>query len=165
MPAGRRKFAHTQGVVAQVKWVPDTSAGLNYTGVYANGADDVIMRMSETGMLHEKSEGLMPSVAFKILRDGTSSDNVVAMPSFSGSGSWNFLETGMRTRVTPFELGSCDDLTIRKKLVEGSKWPYSCGIGHIAQNLPNGQSLTTGSANTPYELTFEATSDWVNQFG
>lgn len=165
MPAGRRKFAHTQGVVAQVKWVPDTSAGLNYTGVYANGADDVIMRMSETGMLHEKSEGLMPSVAFKILRDGTSSDNVVAMPSFSGSGSWNFLETGMRTRVTPFELGSCDDLTIRKKLVEGSKWPYSCGIGHIAQNFPNGQSLTTGSANTPYELTFEATSDWVNQFG
>jgi len=82
MPAGRRKFNHTQGVVAQVKWVPDTSAGLNYTGIYDTGADEVIMRMSETGMLHEQSSGLMPSVAFKILRDGVASDNVVAMPSF-----------------------------------------------------------------------------------
>lgn len=60
--------------------------------MYKTGMDNVIMRLSETGMLQEGSTGLMPSMAFKILRDGTFADNVVAMPSFSGSNSWNFLE-------------------------------------------------------------------------
>jgi len=70
----------------------------------------------------------------------------------------------MRSRVDRFEEGSCEDLTIRKKLVEASRWPFSCGIGHISTNFANGTSLTNGSANTPYELTFEATSDWETQF-
>ena len=77
------------------------------------------MRLSETGMLHEDSKGLKPSVAFKFLRDGVDSDNIVAMPSFSGSGSWNFLKEPMLTRVKPFQEGTCDDLTIKKKLLEG----------------------------------------------
>ena len=51
------------------------------------------MRLSETGMIHENSKGLKPSVAFKFLRDGETSDNIVAMPSFAGSGHWNFLKT------------------------------------------------------------------------
>ena len=122
------------------------------------------MRLSETGMLHEQSSGLMPSVAFKILRDGVPSDNVVAMPSFSGSGSWNFLENAMKSRVTRFEEGSCDDLTIRKKLVEGSQWPYSCGIGHIAKNFVDGTEEPLESIVTPYELSFEAKDPWATMF-
>ena len=78
-------------MVAKVKWTPIGDAN-GYTGMYATGMNNVIMRLSETGMLQEGSTGLMPSVAFKILRDGTFADNVVAMPSFSGSNSWNFLE-------------------------------------------------------------------------
>jgi len=130
LPTNRIKLAHTQGVVAQVKWTP--IEGHDYSGTFATGSEYVIMRLSETGMLHELSEGLTPSVAFKFLRDGTSSDNIVAMPSFSNSGSWNFFEKPMKTRVAPFEPDSCEDLTIRKKLVEGSQWPYSCGLSHVA---------------------------------
>ena len=99
------------------------------------GSENVIMRLSETDMLHEESSGLKPSAAFKFLRDGVASDNIVVMPSFEGSGSWNFLKTEMKTRVAPFEDDSCPDLTLRKKLTEGQQWPYSCGIHEIFKHL------------------------------
>ena len=120
------------------------------------------MRLSETGMLHEQSTGLKPSVAFKFLRDGIKSDNVVAMPSFSGSGSWNFLENPMHSRVEAFEEGSCADMTIRKKLVEGSKWPFSCGIGHIGRHNADGSD--TDSVNIPYQLSFETAGNLASKF-
>ena len=41
-------------------------------------SDTVLLRFSESGNLHEESEGLTPSVALKFLRDGTKSANIVA---------------------------------------------------------------------------------------
>merc|ERR1711971_1136681 len=90
MRDGRLKLAHTQGLIAKVKWTP--MAGTGYSGIQDTGAEDIIMRFSETGMIHEDSKGLKPSVAFKFLRDGIESDNIVAMPSFGNSGHWNFLK-------------------------------------------------------------------------
>lgn len=118
MADGRLKTVHTQGVHAKVKWTP--IAGTGYSGIQNEGSEHVIMRLSETGMLHEDSKGLKPSVAFKFLRDGVESDNIVAMPSFSGSTSWNFFKEPMLTRVAPFEASNtCDRQTIQKKLLEG----------------------------------------------
>lgn len=94
MPEGEKKLTHAQGVVAKVNWEPVNNAN-GYTGEFASGSKNVIMRLSETSMLHEGSKGLTPSVAFKILRDGQYSDNIVAMPAFSSSTSWNFFEKGM----------------------------------------------------------------------
>ena len=109
MPEGNLKLAHTQGVVAKVTWEPIGDAG-GYTGMLGKeGSKNVLMRLSETGMLHEESGGLTPSVAFKFLRDGTFSDNIVAMPSFEGSGSWNFFERPMLTRVAAFGKDTCPD--------------------------------------------------------
>mmetsp|Transcript_20843 Transcript_20843/g.25549 ORF Transcript_20843/g.25549 Transcript_20843/m.25549 type:complete len:253 (-) Transcript_20843:28-786(-) len=122
------------------------------------------MRLSETDMLTEESSGLKPSAAFKILRDGTVSDNIVAMPSFEGSGSWNFLERPMQTRVTPFGTNTCPDLTIRKKLTEGSKWPYSCGIARVGQNSEDGSSLRKSDVNIPYQLEFAANEPYETLF-
>jgi hypothetical protein len=119
------------------------------------------MRLSETGMLHAESSGLKPSVAFKFLRDNVPSDNVVAMPSFHGSGSWNFMKSAMKSRVTPFETGSCEDLTLRKKLVTGNPWPFSCGIGHIGAHQANGTDVT-GDVNIPYQISFEAAGNGAN---
>ena len=106
LPQGIKKLSHTQGLVAKVKWTPIGDAN-GYTGMFKTGMDNVIMRLSETGMLQEDSVGLMPSVAFKILRDGSFSDNVVAMPSFLGSKSWNFFENQMDTRVDHFVKDTC----------------------------------------------------------
>ena len=43
---GRTKTMHTQGVVAQVKWVvvPNDTG---FTGIYETGSNHVIMRLSE----------------------------------------------------------------------------------------------------------------------
>ena len=100
MRDGRLKLAHTQGLIAKVKWTP--IAGTGYSGIQDTGAEDIIMRFSETGMIHEDSKGLKPSVAFKFLRDGEASDNIVAMPSFDNSGNWNFLKEPFQTRVEPW---------------------------------------------------------------
>ena len=118
MTDGRLKLVHTQGVHAQVKWTPIADTG--YSGIQNEGSDHVIMRLSETSMILEDSKGLKPSVAFKFLRDGVESDNIVAMPSFVGSTSWNFFKEPMLTRVSPFEdTNTCEAVTIQKKLLEG----------------------------------------------
>ena len=115
MPEGMLKLAHTQGVIAKVKWEPIGDAN-GYEGLYKSGSSNIIMRLSETGMLHEESIGLVPSVAFKWLRDGQWSDNIVAMPSFGNSKSWNFFKEDMATRVRHFRRWTCETNTIRKKL-------------------------------------------------
>ena len=66
MPFGNSKLAHIQGVVAKVSWKPIAN---DWTGFFETGSENVLMRFSETGMLHEDSAGLKPSVAFKFLRD------------------------------------------------------------------------------------------------
>ena len=72
----RLKVFHTQGVVAKVKYVPEPNNGLS--GMLGVESDTVLLRFSESGNLHEESEGLTPSVALKFLRDGTKSANIVA---------------------------------------------------------------------------------------
>ena len=63
----------------------------------------MLLRFSEANHLHEQSTGLTPSVALKFLRDGTTSANIVAQPSFKNSGSWNFFEEPMTTRIDAFD--------------------------------------------------------------
>ena len=102
MRRNRNKFVHAQGVHAKVKWNPVSKAeGNKYTGMFATGSDSVIMRLSETQNITKYTPGLLPSVAFKFLRDGEKSSDIVAMPSFEPTRSWNFFEPAMNTRVAP----------------------------------------------------------------
>lgn len=158
MATDRVKLAHQQGIVANVTWVP-TNYDQGYTGIMdsASGSTtNILMRLSETGMLHESSGGLMPSVAFKFLRDGVKSDNIVAMPSFSNSGTWDFFEKAMHTRVDPFDETEeqCENNTIRKKLVEGSDWAFSCGIVDVFRHYEDGTDVPDDDVKVPYELKF-----------
>merc|ERR1712165_186912 len=62
--------------------------------------DTIVMRLSETNNLDETtSPGLLPSVAFKFLRDDDMSYNVFGMPSFTPTGSWNFFEKPFKNVV------------------------------------------------------------------
>lgn len=96
----RLKTTHTQGLVAHVAFEP--AAGHPYTGVFGNGTDIGIMRLSETGFITEESEGLFPSVAVKFLHDGIRSSNIFGMASFHPNESWNFFEEPLKNRVEPF---------------------------------------------------------------
>ena len=44
----REKFVHQQGVVTKAKFIV-TSRDRGYTGIFSTGAEDVILRFSETG--------------------------------------------------------------------------------------------------------------------
>jgi len=101
MRKNRLKTTHTQGIVAKVSWKsvenPDgtTPEKCTFSGIYCTGSDTVIMRMSESRNLTEKSTGLLPSMAFKFLIDGIKSENLFAMANFTGKDvegktSWDF---------------------------------------------------------------------------
>lgn len=54
MPDGVKKLSHSQGVVAKVSWEPIGDAN-GYTGIMGTGSENILMRLSETSMLHEES--------------------------------------------------------------------------------------------------------------
>ena len=166
MPDGILKLVHTQGVVAKVKWEPIGDAG-GYGGMMGSVGENIIMRLSETDMLHEESKGLKPSVAFKFLRDGTFSDNIVAMPSFFGSESWNFLEKPMFNRVESFAEDSIEHATIRKKLMEGSRFAFACAVSEIILHKEDGtdtQDKFDWDRPFPWKLSFEANEPYATMF-
>ena len=81
----RLKLVHQQGIVAKGKYVPNC-AGIKcrgYTGIFKSGAENVIIRLSETGLHLDGVSGSMnPSAAFKFLRDGVLSANQFGMVAF-----------------------------------------------------------------------------------
>ena len=162
MPRNRLKLAHQQGVVARVVWTPIGNAG-GYTGTFASGSTEALLRLSETDMLNEESSGLKPSLALKLLRDGQVSDNIMGMPSFEGSNSWNFFQSPFRSRVAAFGTNTCPDLTIRKKLATSSRWPFSCGYSRVAQHLQDGSEIT-GDLSMPYEISFRVNEPYASMF-
>ena len=56
----------------------------------------------------------------------------------------------MTNRVAPFnpEINPIEDATIRKKLTEGSKWPFVTGLGDAASITSDGKAVT--APNVPY---------------
>ena len=159
MKRRRIKVVHTQGTVAKAKWV--STGNHPYPGMYANGNDNVLIRFSETTNLHEGSTGLLPSVAIKMLRDGHKSENIVAMPNFTGTDSFNFFKAPMRTRVDAFEEPEhfYEMETILKKLVDATEKPYTSGLSYLSRYNADGTEnvLTTrGTDNVPFELIFKS---------
>ena len=161
MPEGVLKTVHTQGVMARVKWEPINGAA-GYEGLLAESNNDVLIRFSETSMLHEESKGLMPSLALKFVRDGTWSDNLMGMPSFANSGSWNFFEKPMETAVPRFAKGTCEAETIRKILGSnsGTRSVFSTGVSEMCLHNKDGTDTMDkydyDNRKFPYRLRFEA---------
>ena len=74
-PRQRKKFLHQQGVVATAEF-NILQNDLNYTGIFASGAKNVVVRLSEADITHDDfSHGANPSVALKFLRSGVHSAN------------------------------------------------------------------------------------------
>lgn len=100
----RPKTIHTQGIVAKVGWrVVDD----RFSGMYEQGSEHAILRLSETKNLTEESDGLLPSMALKFLIDGKKSENLFGMPNMTGvyengETSWDFFHSAMKSRVERF---------------------------------------------------------------
>ena len=100
----RQKYVHQQGVVTKGKFVV-TKRNRGYTGIFASGADDVIMRFSEAGQHFEgKTKSLNPSIALKFLRSKVTSANTFGMLSFEPEedGKWDFWREDFRSHLPNF---------------------------------------------------------------
>jgi hypothetical protein len=122
-----------------------------------SGNDTIVMRLSETNNLDEAtSPGLLPSVAFKFLRDEDMSYNVFAMPSFHVTDSWNFFEYPMKNVVDPFDEVKHDieRRTVLKKMTEASQEPFGTAISDIARCNLDGSNVD--DVKVPYRLEFKS---------
>ena len=135
----RPKTTHTQGLVAKIEWKPvkDASGATRFTGIYEEGTKTAIIRLSETKNLTSESEGLLPSFAIKFLLDGHHSENLFAMPNFTGKykdattmeeySSWDFFHGTFKNRVERFS-DQCDIDSMERKLLEGNDRPYATSV-------------------------------------
>lgn len=153
--AKRNKVNHRQGVVGQIEWI--STGDHPYTGIFESGSETAIIRLSETQLLTETSTGLLPSLAIKFLADGKKSANIVAMPSFDASTSWDFFHAPMSNRVTPFsDTQTIQQETIQKKLIEGTSFPFDMGISDVALWNQDGTEIGWDVAVSPYKLEFRS---------
>ena len=139
----RKKTTHTQGLVAKIEWKPvkDASGATRFTGIYEEGTKTAIIRLSETKNLTSASEGLLPSFAIKFLIDNHKSENLFAMPNFTGKykeyneetmemeeySSWDFFHGTFKNRVEPFE-DQCHIDSMERKFLEGNNRPYVTSV-------------------------------------
>jgi len=140
-------------------------ANNGYSGMYAEGSETVVMRLSETSNLYDGSSGLTPSVAFKFLIDGQESANIFGMNSFRQSDSWNFFEKPLASRLIvkkEFEKMPADITdeimmdTLFKKFAMGSTRPFGTGVAHIADKQNSGEKVKFKDTVAPYELRFKS---------
>lgn len=81
MISGRKKLIHRQGVVAKVRLVP-TSNSEDYTGLFAEGADYGLIRLSFAKP--PEGEVISPGAGIKFFIDGQDSKNLLIMYSLEG---------------------------------------------------------------------------------
>lgn len=140
-------------------------ANNGYSGVYAEGSETVVMRLSETNNLYEGAKGLTPSVAFKFLIDERESENIFAASSFQQSDSWNFFEKPLKNRVInkqdleEMPANVTNEIikeTFFKKIVEGASKPFALGVSNIADTGNSGAKVPFEETVSPYELRFKS---------
>ena len=118
----RVKYVHQQGIVTRAKFVPGgMAAERGYSGIFASGSDEVIVRFSDAGQrLDGVSESINPSIALKFLRDGMTSANQFGMVGFDTipTGMWDFWQSDFRTNLPEFKNSSSRDNICVSEAVE-----------------------------------------------
>jgi len=104
----RKKYIHSVGSVAEIKFVPVDNAG-GFTGLFTEEVDYGFVRFSaakEPDTTKNTSAGAdgnyVPAIGLKLFRDGIPSANVVAMYSVNGQPSWNPLAFNFSNHVPAF---------------------------------------------------------------
>ena len=141
--------------------------GITFSGIYEQGSQNAIIRLSETRNLTEESEGLLPGVAIKLLFDYKKSENLFGMPNFTGlyeneetgelEPSWDFFRAPMKSRVDRFT-DECELNTVEKKMISGNPFPYATSVVRPAAMATDGVVIDTENDELfrfPYQLEYE----------
>jgi hypothetical protein len=179
LPAGRNKFLHPFGAVAEVELSIDLTAP-RYTGVLAPGTvTRGVTRFSLAG--DPNLIGFTPGMALKFLIDGRPSVNVVAMDSLMGQGrDRNFFSRAFangvpdpRTEVAWWDvvnkvkakaIALVSGTLFRAALAQGPEAPdpNHLGVDHLAAWNPDGTNVPLEARDYPNDVVFEPSAELVD---
>ena len=177
----RVKYVHQQGIVTRAKFVPGGMASeRGYSGIFASGSDEVIVRFSDAGQrLDGVSESINPSIALKFIRDGMTSANQFGMIGFDTipSGMWDFWQTDFRSNLPDFKNSNsrdniclssgaelydhssvnsdeCAPLSMGRWMSQVDQHVYQNGSSDLAGFDQTGAKTPTAQLKFPFELEF-----------
>ena len=153
----RDKVIHTQGVVATFKWVPAKTMKTQYTGMFASGCDNGVLRFSVGGEYDptQPPDGNFgPNMGVKFLRDGAASANFVAAPNHQND--YNFFSSDFTQLI---DVPGGDILALFKTATD---YPQRMGLLEVARTDQQGNPAS--APVFPYKLTFTATDDVKKMF-
>jgi hypothetical protein len=130
MPEGRDKYNHAQGTVGQVSW--ENIGNHPYTGIFASGSSNAVIRLSEGNLLIPEATGLTPTMGLKLLRDGMPSVNIVANTSFEPLSSFNFFSANFHTHI-PLFADECNQQTVQRKFAEVTETIGALGLSEVSR--------------------------------
>jgi len=163
----RKKIVHSVGAVGLAKWVVVPN-NLSYTGIFATGCDNVIMRFSSAfrpGTTNSTAQAnLAPAFGLKFLRDDIPSANVFALGSLLGQTSYNFFMHDVSNHLPDIPNNSpFAEKMVRDKFAQASDFPMMLGLSHLAAYDQHGKKVS-GSLNFPFKLIFHPLTSYHNAY-
>ena len=147
----RQKLIHTKGVVASFKY---ESLSNRYSGLFEEGSDFGIVRLSESGFLmtnQDEQTSFMPSAALKFIVDGNASTNLLTQVNFDGISDPYFFAEDF-TNHPPRTYNECVVDTMIAKFAEASQLPFSTGTSRFAGINNAGEVIDDEDRRFPFEI-------------
>jgi len=155
----RQKYIHTVGAHSKATFTP--SGSNNYTGIWSEGCDNAIVRLS-SAVEPKKGTMVAPGMGLKCMRDGIESANLVAMYSVNGNpeGNWNFFSQDFVNHITPGTNTATKALSA--KFATATDFIQEVGLSDFAQHNQHGKSVS--NPVFPFALVFKPHSSVKNMF-
>jgi hypothetical protein len=157
LDANHRRLIHAWGSEARFRFIPGKSAR-GYTGIYENGSDSVIGRLSLATKPTKTTT--VPGLALKFLITGHESENLHIMNSANGQKSHNYFELPFSNIIPPpdsFAKRLMQKLFRKAAVAFGAKDPdpTHVTVEHLAKIQVDGTAVV--NPKSPYQLIFKPT--------
>ncbi len=163
---GRRKLVHAFGAVARFRFVANGPAASTHSGIFQNGAECVIGRLSVA--TKPTDTRFVPALALKFFIDGNHpSVNLQIMNSIDGQQSYDFFETTFSNVIPPansFATRLIAGFFGRAAKRFGAKDPNPgrLTVEHLAEIKTDGFVVVEPTA--PYQLLFKSRPEASDRF-
>jgi len=166
MPQGHTKIIHSVGTHSKFEW--KNTGGHEYTGLFASGSKEGVLRFSLAAAPDNKAEykppGTQPGtntvgISVKVLRDGLASANFVAMrpAGAGGQNSFNFFESELQNHVA-----APSNPVLQDKFATASSWVNMVGLKDFGEFDASGKKAS--SPKYPFMLSFRPTAAVKSKF-
>jgi len=147
LPEGRSKVIHHQGVVCKFDLDVSQELTANFTGIFAPGKAQGIMRLGSATPTSSPL-GMLPGASFKFLRSGVRSANFVALAKKPSTSNFNYFRGKLSNIVAPAKA-----LQATGKFQQASGCINQVGLSDVCKHSQDGTPVD--APNFPYEIQFE----------